>query len=416
MPGHIPSPLKLVRGAGADIVLNRIDQLIDAYNDAQDDYVQLVNLCDLFFTADYWLKYSKINPGYEKQYTDIVTRIYVDIVNLLCAQYNCTSNVLPDRLQTMFGRELRYTGYKVDSEQKLAGYADAGEVEKYRLRFKDGKAYQYPWWQFFGGTESALVPCESKRAQPRKTVHTAATGGDIPNWGYCVMSLNRELYMAQHKAVDEGSKKKGIYHSYYLAGRTPMFSGSMLIERGEVKGVAPNSGHYKSNANNTLALLQALQMFAVPLDKVSVYTKDCKFDSMAPAFLKSNGRWRAMERESAETRRFEEAEWLSMQHLVVKEWAKFRSKVDDYFQKNPHPGQKTPDRGAFREIDGHAVTIHFGEPPPPPLVNVVAPPVQSQVIDEVDEGEELQIFDVEEAEERPEDHYNTATAETSPYN
>jgi hypothetical protein len=369
--------------------------LVDAYNAAQDDYAQLVNLCDLFLTADYWLKYYQSNAGYQKEYANIVTKLYGNIVDALCASYKCTSNVLPDKLQTMFGRELRLTGYNVDSTQRLAEYAEAGEVEKYRLRFKDGKAYQYPWWQFFGGTDSALVLCESKRAQPRKQVHTTATGGDVPDWGYCVMSMNRELYMARHEAGDEKRKKKGVYHSYYLAGRTPMFSGSMLIEAGEIKGIAPNSGHYKSNKNNTLALLQALQMFSVPLTNVSIYDKDCNFESKAPAFLRSNGKWRTMENASIATRNEEEDEWLAMQHKSVQEWAEFRRKVNQYYyDRRNTKAPQTPDRGAFREVDGHAVTIHFGAPPLPP-VNAVDSPVQTEVIPDGEE-EEQEIFSVEE--------------------
>jgi hypothetical protein len=321
---QIPSNLKFGRtnSRRTDIILDRAETLIDLYNGSPEEFVSLVHACDLFFTLDYWLKYYKSNALFEKEQAATVQSLYVAVVNVLCKAFKCTVNVLPRELELMFGRELTEEGYKVDIVWGQASYVQSPkQLSKYRLRFKDGgKAYQYPWWQ--GSSDNGvLVLAESSRCQPVTTVHIGT--GDKPNWGYCVMTMNREIYMAQHASAKRDSRArvvKGAYHSYYLEGQPVQFAGSMLIMKGKVVAVCPDSGHYKPNDNNTLAFLLALTMFGVPLFDVAVCPWDASAWVLAQDFIDAKADWNLLRVNQSANLSKNAADWLYKQPPEIKKW------------------------------------------------------------------------------------------------
>jgi hypothetical protein len=332
----LPSTLRFARTGKprTDTVLNRVETLLDLYQGSADDYTRLVKACDLFFTLDYWLKYYQSGPSYEKGQAGGVQLLYGMVVSILCKAFNnCTVNVLPRELELMFGRELTGEGYKVDVEWGQAGYAGKEELGKYRLSFKLGKAYQFPWWQP-SGSESVSVLAESSRCQPTTVVHL---GGDKPNWGYCVMTMNREIYMAKHAPATkvDGRVKLGAYHSYYLEGQPVQFAGSMLIVAGKVSAVCPDSGHYKPNDNNTLAVLQALIMFGVALDAVAVFPWSGDVVVMANDFIDAKADWVKLRTNQGKNRRVNAGDWLEKQPPEIKRWVDWVERMNAVNSKAP---------------------------------------------------------------------------------
>jgi hypothetical protein len=139
--------------------------------------------------------------------------------------------------------------------------------------------------------------------------------------------------------------EKGIYHSYYLPGSAVMFAGSLLVVQGNLVGVCPNSGHYLPTENNTLALLQALAMYGVPLDNLGVFYHNGNFDSMGTEFMKSKGAWRILGSNYGNSYEVSQATaWANLQHPYVQQW--MRKRVDMWIRRAalppPLPGAMPP--------------------------------------------------------------------------
>src|SRR5436190_17463850 len=99
MAGTITSTLAFSRKRRNDIVLNRVEELISFHNGCQEEYLQLAYECDLFFTLDYWLKYYNSNSAlYEGDQLGVVQALYLEVVNMLCASFKVSVNVLPREL------------------------------------------------------------------------------------------------------------------------------------------------------------------------------------------------------------------------------------------------------------------------------------------------------------------------------
>jgi hypothetical protein len=168
----------------------------------------------------------------------------------------------------MWGREMSKCGVKRDLVDNFADYITRSEAAKFRLVFKGGKAYQLPW---FNPTKwSGPILAESKHAYDHQAfVLASRKEGAIKNddYGFFVLTMSRDLYMAKHQAGGPG--QKGFYHSSYVGGDPIICSGTMLIQRGIIKRIRFDSGHYMPQANNYRALIMALRMWGVPLETVA---------------------------------------------------------------------------------------------------------------------------------------------------
>src|SRR5437764_13303528 len=82
-----------------DIILARIDSLMDALWKAPDAGAQLYVGCDLFFSLDYWLKTYKWNRKMESDRLPAVQALYEWVVGFLCRSFKVTVNVLPRELE-----------------------------------------------------------------------------------------------------------------------------------------------------------------------------------------------------------------------------------------------------------------------------------------------------------------------------
>jgi hypothetical protein len=252
-----------------DVVLARIDTLLELYTAAAgDDAKRLIFLSDLFFTLDYWLKIFRTNPLMERGRQPAIQAFYERAAYALCDAFKCTINGLPRELELMWGRELSLCGVHTDLVKDQADYISRAEAAKFRLRFRDGKAYQLPWYQ--PSAWSGPVLAESRHAhEPNAFLRTALKPGALPNdhYGFFVLTMGRDLYMARHQAGGQGHK--GFYHSSYVGGDPIVCSGTMLIEKGVIKRIRFDSGHYQPQANNYRALVMALRMWGVSLANVA---------------------------------------------------------------------------------------------------------------------------------------------------
>ena len=247
----------------SDAVLDRIDGLLEHYWTSNDNCQRLIFLCDLFFSLDYWLKTFKTNSRMEKGREPAVRALYACAAESLCVSFECTVNGLPRELEFMWGRELTAGGVNQDHVLKVAQYITRAEAAKYRLWFKGGAAYQLPWWN--PGLAQKPQRAESKHAYTLEA--QVMNAPPAVNYGFFVLTMSRDLYMAKHNPTD-GKGIPGFYHSSYVAGDPVQCSGTMLIERGVIKRIRFNSGHYQPTLNNMRSLVMALRMWGVRLNDV----------------------------------------------------------------------------------------------------------------------------------------------------
>lgn len=278
-----------------DPILKRIDTLLGYLESLRGQPNYPVVVCDLFFTLDYWLKIYRSNRHMDKGRAPAVQALYERVVKVLCETFNCPLNALPRELELMFGRELSIVGVNVDllnSKRVHPHYLKRSELPLYKLYFMNGLAYQYGWWK---NPPGARVLAESKRAY-----NPYAGAQEVnENYGFFVMSMGRDIYMMKHGYIGRGYR---IFHSSYLAGDATMAAGSMLIERGVIKAIRSDSGHYQPTPSNMLALLQALRMLGVNLSKVEMRDHYNKYCGKAPEFFTNNAKWDLLLKRRDDTR------------------------------------------------------------------------------------------------------------------
>ena len=305
--GSIPSLVDWFRDSGgsaskreADIILKRIDDLVDIFNRQIEAFDKVYTAADLYFTTNYWLKLvDQGNRTVNKSREPAVFALFKAAVDALCKSYGVSVNNLPNLLEAVFGRELGGHGQKLDRDKGLANYLSRADAAKYRIRFsRNGLAVQNPWWNKHWWESSKPVLAESSRAKPNPPDMMQ------PDYGGFAMSMSRELYMAPHLCTAETQRKKmHFYHSSYLAGNAVMCTGTMLIRRGRILGIRNDSGHYRPTADHVVNVLEALKMFGVPLDiiyvEVGVPNKGGGLDwhwQSGDMMLRDRGNYERMER------------------------------------------------------------------------------------------------------------------------
>ncbi len=92
-----------------DIVLHRIDELLEHYWSTKDISKKFIFLSDLYFTADYWLKIYQTGPkAMEKKRQPAIYALFARLAAELCTAFGCTINGLTREFGTDVGpRTLR---------------------------------------------------------------------------------------------------------------------------------------------------------------------------------------------------------------------------------------------------------------------------------------------------------------------
>lgn len=278
-----------------DLILTHIDWLLErfAHRSGTLDYsLKRIILCDLFLTCNYWVKLyhehgKRLDSLFYKERYPAVIGLFECVVNNLCEVLGCNRKGVLHTIDEMFGRQMDPHGYQIDKGGADARYLSRFERELYRLRFKGGLAYQYPWWttRMMG----SLQPADSSHSflKLRRKANDATTvEPTMENFGGFVMTLERGIYMGKHELPDAANEYCGFYHSAYMCGERVSMAGTMLIRRGRVEAIRADSGHYKPTDTNTVSVLLALGMYGVDISRITIYDYTGTIAAPAMEFLK----------------------------------------------------------------------------------------------------------------------------------
>lgn len=288
-----------------DTILTRIDALLGEYGPHRSAYSKIQLESDLFFTLDYWLKVHGKTPGMDKGRRPAIYELYKYTAHSLAEALSCTINTLPEYLERHFGRKLSYHGEHLDLVGQFATYLTRAEVEKYKLSFRNGKAYMWMWpgkgHELTRPTpDGGLVTQERHQPKQMKLVLAESASASNKNvfglaqWGGFAMSMGRDLYMARHhcgEASAEPGSGGNFYHSSYLAGDPVLCAGTILIEQGQIKAVCNDSGHYQPDEANFMSFLQTLMMHGVNVQGIEIYDYDRKHRVSGRDFIQNRGNW-----------------------------------------------------------------------------------------------------------------------------
>ena len=277
-----------------DRLLAVIDEDLEEYRYERDGNARLYRLCNLFFTTDYWLKsQSRGDSGPSGRRREAVQALYESIVGELCRRTGYAPGNLRGWIERVFGREMGHHGALI-CDRRMPGhrnrplvgpehaeYLSREEADKYRLIFRDGLAYQRPWWKpDFKGTEKPVL-AESSRSpgkyHPSAGVNRAMFGLYFSGFA---MSMDREIYMAPHRFGYPGQQH--FFHSSYLAGATVMCTGSLRVRAGHVFEISNDSGHYRPTLDHVLNVLECLRMHGCDLARITVSAMSFYRAEMAP--------------------------------------------------------------------------------------------------------------------------------------
>ena len=259
-------------GRSSQPALNQIYEYLYWWHRETDNVRRVVVLGQLFFNADHWLKLASRAP-HDDAYRfrkPVVESLYVSVVEKLCVAFDCGVNVLPQALEEYWGRVLVGEKAKMDAGKDVAVYLTRAEVEKYRLRFDGGKAemldrstkvkdHDIPVNPKFVPAESSVIGWTDARG----TQHQMMS----PGYAGFALSMAREFYMAHHRG---SFYFDNFFHSSYLSGGTVLCTGTIKIQKGQVVGLANDSGHYRPTIEHLLNAVLALKMHGCDVSKIWV--------------------------------------------------------------------------------------------------------------------------------------------------
>jgi hypothetical protein len=272
MPGKLGSVIPTVQiwttksgvwNARREAIVLYIDKTLEIYHRARPRSREIMEaLSELYYALDFWLK--EAGRGSSQVCTGraaVVQELYVLVVGKLCETTGLTVNLLPRWLEETFGKGMTTHGYQKDHRDRNAKYLTAGEVQKYRLSFNKGVAYQEAWWIHSHALVLVDTVTNTQAAAAGKTMFPPQEG----HQGY-VLSMSRDFYMMQHITPKGEEKGTGQYHSSYFAGETVLCAGTLLITAGKVKTVTTASGHYAPGISHLSNAVATLAMLGVDMD------------------------------------------------------------------------------------------------------------------------------------------------------
>ena len=255
----------------ARAAVGQLNAFLTAYHKPSgDDLEKLAILGELWFLLERTLRLL-----HHVKDQKILTELYQVIVDKLCKQFDCTVNVLPQKLEDYWGRELGGHGRIVDDAWGRTGYNPNGDCatylsavdrEQYRLRNKGGRLEMRdrsrPWKIDSHTPVPPWVPADSRDigwSQP-------ASGRDmmLPGFAGFALNMSRDFLMARHRG---GFSKDNFFHSSYMAGNTVLCTGTIHIVEGNVIAVANDSGHYRPSVANMAQVARTLKMFGFDVSR-----------------------------------------------------------------------------------------------------------------------------------------------------
>jgi hypothetical protein len=297
-----------------DIILTRIDELLAALHASlkqQERSMSILSICEIFMTSNAWiaalhrqtadLKAKGKSPAApEKDRYPAMLALFGATVSELKKIFSVNSDVaVSNAMKEYFGRQMSVHGVFADEKLRLAKYFTRDERAIYRLHFKGGLAYQYPWM-------SPDAPMKLRPAYSMFSTYGISRGhgfdGVSENYSGFVMTMDRDIYVATHASVGVKGSSGGVFHSSYTAGERVVFAGTLMIHAGTISAIRTDSGHYMTQNANIMSLLMALKMYGVKIDGIALYDYKNTALGTAAAFLASGLSWAEYQRYSVAER------------------------------------------------------------------------------------------------------------------
>ncbi len=269
-----------------DPVLARIVTLLTSYKGQANGFADIVVLSDLFFTLDYWVEVSGEVPAADARLADAMLALYRCTASLLCCIFKCAMRSLPDQLESFYGSSLSIVDKQLDPGGRVAEDITRSAVLPLRLRFVDGRAFQFAWWrdnplQEWVLASSKPIPGVSQSSSGEKfATFVMGAAGDI----YLVN--NRSSQYDCHATEDRNDRLRDI----------PLAcSGTMSIRNGLILAIRFSSGPGSASDQNAVRLLQALEGQGVKIDRILIENSTGTLRAFAQHFLTGGGDWRMIE-------------------------------------------------------------------------------------------------------------------------
>jgi hypothetical protein len=297
--GKMPSPAEFHRDSSVmmavrsqDRILSHLDEALARYHITRKIYNRRnVILCDMFVTANYWLKsFREKNPAMKEGRYQAILALFQRVTSELQTAFQCTVTQVPGYITEMLGRDLTDGGRNTDA-MRNPRYYDELTLRKFRLRFRSGRAYLF---EHRSHLPVRLVPLNSELYEQKITVMGTTR---LDGWGPFVMTVERDFYMSKHHLADNADPTQCIFHSAYKAAGTVSAAGTMLVKNGQILGLRGDSGHYKPLLHNMAMVVTAFSMLSVPLMPIRIKSFDANATDLGSAldFVRSRLNWTEFE-------------------------------------------------------------------------------------------------------------------------
>jgi hypothetical protein len=248
----------------ADPLFPRIELLLDQYQSATHSKeegagVRVSLLAKLYYALDRWLQMcdrgsqevnSRRRPGVHSAYAAVVAQLSHEV--------RVPVNLLPGWLTQTFGRAMSEHGVEVDLTSSAANYIGRDKLIKFRLEFRNGMAFQ----EDFLHNNSSMIPADSKNIRgARDPIHAGFSG--------YVCGMNGDFYSSPHMN-GANHKENGFFHSSYMGGAEVLCAGEIKLDRGYVKEINNDSGHYKPTVAHVVSAVEMLALNGVNLAELMV--------------------------------------------------------------------------------------------------------------------------------------------------
>lgn len=311
---EMPTPDRWLRDTsskdrqGDDPVLTQIDSLVYEIHCKKPGYDPAYLYGELYCATNYWLREFKLNPRMKTRtgLESPVRNLLQCAVNKLAQTFKCHSNSVPTWLEDLYGKNIKTDKWLKDLKSGVT-YMNRSFANEFRVFFVRGLAYQFDihdhklkladsaeWYDLTDNVEKkrlvdkvTKIPFEP----PRYALD--------PGWGMFVMSMSRDIYLGPHmeKSNDDlisdmiSDGKIASFHSSWLGGTLVHCAGTMLIEKGVVKGIRNNSGHYEPPNDYMVNVLELLRTVGANLKSVEVYDFEGFKCGNGEEFLNKSNSW-----------------------------------------------------------------------------------------------------------------------------
>lgn len=191
--------------------------------------------------------------------TNALKEIESEVTKELCNIFQCTPNILPNRIEERFATVMTAHGIKTDEltvrNGKQVRKLEEAELQATKVIFERGLGYVMEL------TAMALtrVKADTRKNNQKNDKHRI--------WCYGYVFTENGLFMRNHRVP---SKKGVFFHSSYTSGGDVLCAGDISFSEGQLTSISNMSGHYQPENRKLVKCLEFLKKNQVNLDQVRV--------------------------------------------------------------------------------------------------------------------------------------------------